>query len=357
MNDALSDHRKVKNILTLLENSYVPRTDVTARLYKNAIDDIISIDSFKSDREAANNVEAIITAIIEQSSLLNLHNYDSRLRDPELIAKLFSKISTHALLKQYKSIYTREASRRVFTFAEVCQEIRDELVSIREGFRTNSTQPVALVNPTSPDISSSLQSSVSAAKYPTPTDRERPRWNCQGAHKNADCPAAFCRNCHKMFSTTRDPAYHLFTQCSQRPPLKQPGPGKRQSATFDKPQFKKVNAATTHAADTSESENENEEYYDNNSSFCAMMCHRTRRFAPEVFVPTQQSNYAMVDSGTNIHLASYKHAQRFSVEVITYDRPHKISFGNGTTTYSKHYAYFGVLIGNVSLLHDAPDFC
>lgn len=355
LDNDLSDHRKVRLMLQLLEDAYVPQTDVTARLYKNAIDDIPSISPLVSDREAAILVESIITVMIEQSSMLNLHNFQSRLRDPELIAKLFSKIMNHSLLKQYRSIYTREASRRTFTFAEVCQELRDELISVREGFRNTPSQPLAGINPTSLDVSSSLQSSVSAARNFAPADKiERPCWNCQNAHKASDCPATFCRNCRKFFSSIRDPLYHPFTQCPQRPPPRPAGPGKRQSETFDKPFAKKANAATNYIDNSSESEGE--EYYDDDTYFCAMMKHRdSRRSIPKNRLPTSPE-LAMIDSGTNLHVANYTHAQFHSVGILQYNTPKEILFGNNTVTYSTHYANFGPLIGNVSLINEAPDF-
>ena len=40
-----------------------------------------------SDCETATLVESIITVMIEQSSMLNLYNFESRLRDSELIAR------------------------------------------------------------------------------------------------------------------------------------------------------------------------------------------------------------------------------------------------------------------------------
>jgi hypothetical protein len=354
LDDDLSDHRKVKLMLQLLEDAYVPQTDVTARLYKNAIDDIPSISPLISDREAAILVESIITVMIEQSSMLNLHNFQSRLRDPELIAKLFSKIMNHSLLKQYRSIYTRESSRRTFTFAEVCQELRDELISVREGFRNIPSQPLAVINPTSLDVSSSLQSSVSAARNLQAEKVERPCWNCQNAHKASDCPATFCRNCRKFFSSTRDPLYHPFTQCPQRPPPRSTSSGKRQSETFDKPFTKKANAATNYIDNSSDSDSE--EYYDDNTYFCAMMRHRdSRRSIPENRLPTSPE-LAMIDSGTNLHVANYTHAKFHSVDILQYHTPKEILFGNNTITYSTHYANFGPLIGKVSLINEAPDF-
>ena len=79
LNDDLSDHQKVRQMIRLLEDAYVPQTDVTARLCKNAIDDIPSISPLVSDREDATLVEPTITVMIEQSSMLNLHNFESRL--------------------------------------------------------------------------------------------------------------------------------------------------------------------------------------------------------------------------------------------------------------------------------------
>ena len=69
LNDDLSDHQKAKQTIRFLANAYVPQTDVTARLYKNAIDDTPCISPLVSDREAATLVESTITVMIEQSSM------------------------------------------------------------------------------------------------------------------------------------------------------------------------------------------------------------------------------------------------------------------------------------------------
>ncbi len=75
-----------------------------------------------------------------------------------------------------------------------------------------------------------------------------------------ECPAAFCRNCSKMFRSTTDPAYHHFTSCTQRSSAKRGNNTTNSSSNiqrYDRPKFKpRTNVAIEQEQDQDDYEQE-----------------------------------------------------------------------------------------------------
>ena len=218
-----SDREKCVDILAQLKLEYVPPTNITADLFKSSIEAIPTIDPLCSRQEAANQIENIMTVMTTQSALLELHHYKSRIHQVDLIRTFYSK-ANHEIIEAYKTLQINETTNgKKYTFSLLCREIRSQLIGKK---LLNDTAPV--LSPTAPayvpvrtfsaDTSSSIQASAAAAQFnsspanshsPSKPFEMRPCYNCQGIHKNADCNAALCRNCNKMFKSTSDPAYHV----------------------------------------------------------------------------------------------------------------------------------------------------
>ena len=481
-----SDREKCIDILDQLKLEYVPPTNITADLFKASIEAIPVIDPLCSKQEAANAIENIMTVMTTQSALLELHHYKSRIRQVDLIRVFFDK-ANHEILESYKTMQINQATEgKQYNFALLCREIRAQLIGKK--LLTHSVQVVKIQSPPgyvpvrtfSADTSASLQASVATAQMLSPSSEKsssnlrspkqgyetRPCFNCQGLHKNSECPAAFCRNCSKMFRSTTDPAYHHFTSCTQRPSAKRGNNTTNISSNiqrYDRPKFKpRTNVAIEQEQDQDQDNYEQEQdsedsffcnmvsgqdtfsmssvnvsgndngsddgmpdlvtdssdsdseycsphssfvharnyklnvkfainksrlvvtneteslysimYFVSNNSILELLalvdedrvnyhCTMMNSESPHCKLPPCVSNdklvhtvLAMVDSGTNVKVCSYKYPEMLNIPVQRYKQSRRIVFGNNSVSYAEHFAYFGPLIGNVSLLEGASDF-
>jgi hypothetical protein len=444
-----SDREKCVDILAQLKLEYVPPTNITADLFKSSIEAIPTIDPLCSRQEAANQIENIMTVMTTQSALLELHHYKSRIHHQVDLIRTFYSKANHEIIEAYKTLQINETTNgKKYTFSLLCREIRSQLIG-----KKLLTDTAPILSPTAPayipvrtfsaDTSSSIQASAAAAQSrsspsnslsPSKPFEMRPCYNCQGIHKNADCNAALCRNCNKIFKSTSDPAYHHFTTCSQR----NIGTAKRNLGNnpprYDRPKFRKANTALDETQQWGDSDFDSED-----SFYCNMICgdvsdeddvpdlvsdcssdeddvpdlvsdcSSDEDDAPDLVsecssddeeyektslraatynmsdAPNDQCNMicneptqpdlslgqqhlqassspmplkllAMVDSGTNVKVCSYSFPALLNIPVQKYPRRKRILFGNNSVSYSEHFAYFGPLIGKVSLLEGASDF-
>ena len=367
-----SNREKCVDILAQLELEFVPPTDITSNIYKTAVESIPAIDPLCSKSEAARHIEHTMTVMTTQSSLLELHHYRSRYQQADLIRIFYSK-TAHDVLESYKTLQILNSSNgQNYTFASLCREVRAQLIS--KGFSSDDKQskPANInnfpVHAFSADTSSSIQASVAAARSPIPSSDKfnRPCFNCQGLHKNSDCPAAHCRNCNKFFRSITDPSYHHFTSCSLKPvAIKRgnapaPNSAPPRSFGYDRPNFKKANTAV----DTVEHDDTTVWHcnFDDQSDDDNLYCNMVTEMLPSLSLPVSShplnpdAILAMVDSGTNVKVCSYELPRRLKIPIQAYSKRKIILFGNQSRSYSTHFAYFGVLIGNVSLLKNASDF-
>ena len=235
-----------------------------------------------------------MTVMTTQSALLELHHYKSRIRQVDLIRVFFDK-ANHEILESYKTMQINQATEgKQYNFALLCREIRSQLIGKK--LLTHSVQVVKIQSPPgyvpvrtfSADTSASLQASVATAQMLSPSSEKsssnlrspkqgyetRPCFNCQGLHKNSECPAAFCRNCSKMFRSTTDPAYHHFTSCTQRPSAKRGNNTTNISSNiqrYDRPKFKpRTNVAIEQEQDQDQ-DNYEQEQDSEDSFFCNMV--------------------------------------------------------------------------------------
>ncbi len=66
-------------------------------------------------------------------------------------------------------------------------------------------------------------------------------------------------------------------------------------------------------------------------------------------------SYAVGDSGASIAVTNIETVKHFELTPQIRSTPITLTFGNNTTAVSTHYAYFGAIIGNISILDNAPD--
>jgi hypothetical protein len=212
-------------------------------------------------------------------------------------------------------------------------------------------------------------------------------WNCSGDdHYARECPKLVCNRCGASFKDRHVPSYHTWQNCpflSQQPSspsasISQPfvrqvrgrsrgrgqngrgGRGRGRFAAADR----QINAATTTSSTSvvealareydeevdpwdeygvpNATQHEHEDYYFNGMT---MMSHGLD-LLNEKFCQVLQ------DSGANINACNRKLPEFLKLKICKWRVPLRVTFGNGSSSWSTEYVNLGSILGNTAIIED-----